>query len=84
MIGAPTSFTGSVSGMSSPPAEVSAPQAVAGVSMTQEAVAAYSANVEEQCGGRVLHVPRDYGTVEEAVAAAKPGDRVLVAPGGKK
>lgn len=29
----------------------------------------------------VLHVPQDFGTIQEAVDAAQPGDTVLVAPG---
>lgn len=32
-------------------------------------------------GGNVLHVPRDYSTIQTAVDAAQPGDTVLVAAG---
>jgi len=28
-----------------------------------------------------LHVPRDYGTIQEAIDAARPGDVILVEPG---
>ncbi|MFH1501971.1 MAG: right-handed parallel beta-helix repeat-containing protein [Candidatus Eisenbacteria bacterium] len=31
--------------------------------------------------GRVLHVPSEYATVEDALASAAPGDTVLLAPG---
>ena len=45
------------------------------------AIGFVTAAVTSGVGGNVLHVPRDFATIQTAVDAAQPGDTVLVAAG---